>query len=152
MDNYTTDVLILLILHLSKVKSSFRTTILQLLFCISIANHMVTLKYGCKKDAKIYLIARMFSNHGAKSIFYKMPMPLPLSSTPLHTHQVIYAQEERLDAAIALAIPAGRDAQIYPHQLRQELQGEASQAIFRAPVKLEQLVAHRLQELDWRRK
>lgn len=79
-------------------------------------------------------------------------MPLPLSPPPLHTHQVIDAQEEGLNATIALAIPAGRDAQIYPHQLRQELQGEASQAIFRAPVQLEQLVAHRLQQLDWRRK
>lgn len=39
----------------------------------------------------------------------------------INTHQVIDAQEEGLDAAIALAIPAGRDAQIYPHQLRQEL-------------------------------
>lgn len=61
------------------------------------------------------------------------------------THQVIDAQEKGLDAAIALAIPAGCDAQVYPHQLRKELQGEAAQAIFRAPVQLKQLVAHRLQ-------
>lgn len=73
------------------------------------------------------------------------------SPPSLYTHQVIDAQEEGLDAPIALAIPAGRDAQIYPHQLGQELQGEASQEVFRAPVQLEQLVAHRLQQLDWQR-
>lgn len=61
------------------------------------------------------------------------------------THQVIDAQEKGLDAPIALAISAGCDAQVYPHQLRKELQGKAAQAIFRAPVQLEQLVAHRLQ-------
>lgn len=70
-----------------------------------------------------------------------------MDTTPTRadTHQVIDAQEEGLDAPIALAIPAGCDAQIYPHQLGQELQGEAPQAVFRAPVQLEQLVAHRLQ-------
>lgn len=61
------------------------------------------------------------------------------------THQIIDAQEKGLDAPIALTISAGRDAQVYPHQLRKELQGEASQAIFRTPVKLEQLMADRLQ-------
>lgn len=68
----------------------------------------------------------------------------------VNTYQVINAQKQGLDAAIALTIPAGSDAQINPHQLGQELQGEASQAVFRAPVQLEQLVAHRLQELDHR--
>lgn len=68
----------------------------------------------------------------------------------VNTYQVIDSQKQGLDAAIALAIPAGSDAQINPHQLGQELQGEASQAVFGAPVQLEQLVAHRLQELDHR--
>lgn len=53
------------------------------------------------------------------------------------THQVIDAQEKGLDAPVALTIPAGRDAQVYPHQLRKELQGEAAQAVFRTPVQLE---------------
>lgn len=66
------------------------------------------------------------------------------------THQVIDAQEEGLDAAVALTVPAGSDPQVNPHQLRQELQGEASQAVFGAPVQLEQLVAHGLQQLDSR--
>lgn len=72
----------------------------------------------------------------------------------VNTYQVINAQKQGLDAAIALTIPAGSDAQINPHQLGQELQGEASQAVFGAPVQLEQLVAHRLQELDhrWKKK
>ncbi len=74
-----------------------------------------------------------------------LPPPHPTTPTRADTHQVIDAQEEGLDAPIALAIPAGRDTQIYPHQLRQELQGEAAQAVLRAPVQLEQLVAHRLQ-------
>lgn len=69
----------------------------------------------------------------------------PTTNTTADTHQVIDAQEEGLDAPIALAIPAGCDAQVYPHQLRQELQGETAQAVFRAPVQLKQLVAHGLQ-------
>lgn len=75
-----------------------------------------------------------------------------LACTPSHpttdTYQVIDAQEEGLDAPVALAIPTGCDAQIYPHQLRQELQGEAAQAVIRATIQLEELVAHRLQQLD----
>lgn len=65
-----------------------------------------------------------------------------------NTHQVVDAQEKGLDAPIALSIPAGCDSQVYPYQLRKELQGEATQAIFGAPVQLEQLVAHWLQKLD----
>lgn len=67
-----------------------------------------------------------------------------------HTHQVVDAQEKGLDAAVALAIPAGCDTQVYPHQLGEELQGEAAQAILWAPVQLKQLVANRLQELEWK--
>lgn len=66
------------------------------------------------------------------------------------THQVIDAQEKGLDAPVALTIPAGRDAQVNPHQLRKELHGEAAQAILRTPVQLKQLMADRLQELDWK--
>ena len=73
------------------------------------------------------------------------------SATSTDTHQVIDAQEEGLDAAVALAVPARRDAQIDPHQLGEELQGEAAQAVLRAPVQLEQLVAHRLHQLECRR-
>lgn len=69
-----------------------------------------------------------------------------------YTHQVIDAQEQGLDAAVALAIPAGRDAQVYPHQLRKELQREAAQAVFRTPVQLKQLMADRLQQLGWKEK
>jgi len=80
-------------------------------------------------------------------MLYKV-LSLTPSSPTTDTHQVIDAQEEGLNAPVALAIPAGCDAQIYPHQLRQELEGEAAQAVFRAPVHLKQLVADRLQQLD----
>lgn len=69
----------------------------------------------------------------------------PPMVTMADTHQVVDAQEKGLDAPIALPIPAGCDSQVYPYQLGKELQGEAAQAIFRAPIQLEQLVAHRLQ-------
>lgn len=64
------------------------------------------------------------------------------------THQVIHAQKEGFNAPVALAIPAGRDAQVNPHKLREELQGEATQTVFGAPVQLEQLVADGLQQLE----
>lgn len=83
----------------------------------------------------VFIIASRFRSWSAK-------VKKKLAS--IDTHQVVDAEEERLDAAIALTIPAGRDAQIYPNQFRQELQGEASQAVLRAPVQLKQLVAHRL--------
>ena len=50
------------------------------------------------------------------------------------THQVVHSQQEGLDAAVALAVPAGRDAQVHPDQLGQELQGEAAKAVLGAPV------------------
>lgn len=78
-------------------------------------------------------------------------MYLKRTSYRINTHQVVDAQEEGLDAAIALAVPAGSDSEIDPDQLRQELQGEAAQAVFRAAVQLEQLVAHRLQQLETQR-
>lgn len=37
------------------------------------------------------------------------------------THQVIHAQKEGFNASVALAIPAGCDAQVNPHKLREEL-------------------------------
>lgn len=104
---------------------------------------------------KIYVIASKVRIHRAKPLSSKKSCLSSLTTTTRtrpDTHQVIDAQEEGLDAAVALAIPARRDTQIYPHQLRQELQGETSQAVFRAPVQLEQLVAHRLQQLNWRKK
>lgn len=64
------------------------------------------------------------------------------------THQVVHAQQEGFDAAVALAIPAGGDAQVDPHQLGEELQGEAAQPVLGAPVQLEQLVAHGFQQLE----
>lgn len=70
-----------------------------------------------------------------------------MSLRPQGTYQVVHAQEKGLDAAIALAVPAGRDTQVHPHQLWQELQGEAPQAVLGTPVQLKQLVAHRLQQL-----
>lgn len=64
------------------------------------------------------------------------------------THQIVHAQQEGFDAAVALTIPAGSDAQVDPHQLGEELQGEAAQPVLRAPVQLEQLVAHGFQQLE----
>lgn len=93
-----------------------------------------------------YLFDRLF-----KLFFlYKLGHATVTRPRKVNTYQVINAQKQGLDAAIALTIPAGSDTQINPHQLGQELQGEASQAVFGTPVQLEQLVAHRLQELDHR--
>lgn len=72
---------------------------------------------------------------------------LILSSTILKyslTHQVVDAQQERLDAAAGVSAPA----QVNPHQLRQELQREAAQTELWTAVQLKQLMAHGLQELS----
>lgn len=64
------------------------------------------------------------------------------------THQVVDAQQQRLDAAVDLALPTGCEPQVNPHQLGQELQSETPQAGIWVPVQFEQLVAHWFQKLD----
>ncbi len=41
------------------------------------------------------------------------------------THQVVDAEQKRLDAAAAVWISSRRHQQVTPHQLRQKLQSEA---------------------------
>ncbi len=61
----------------------------------------------------------------------------------LNTHQVVNAQQKSLDAAAAVSV----SAQVNPQQLGEELQREAAQTVLWAPVQLEQLMTHRLQQL-----
>lgn len=63
------------------------------------------------------------------------------------TDQVVDAEQKSLDAAAVVRVPAGAHWQVTPHQLRQELQGEALKTSLSAPVELKQLVTNRLQEL-----
>lgn len=70
------------------------------------------------------------------------------SAIPPHlTHQVVNAKQQCFNATIALPIPAGSETQINPDQLWQKLQRESLEPNFRTPIKFEELVANRLQEL-----
>lgn len=53
---------------------------------------------------------------------------IPSIPSSVPTHQVVDAQQQSLDAAVDLALSAGCESQVNPHQLGQELQGEAAQA------------------------
>lgn len=63
------------------------------------------------------------------------------------TDQVVDAEQKGLYAAAAMWVSAGRDGQVTPHQLRQELQRKALKTRLTTAVKLEQLMTHRLQQL-----
>lgn len=52
---------------------------------------------------------------------------IPSISISVPTHQVVDAQQQSLDASVDLALPTGCESQVNPHQLGQELQGEAAQ-------------------------
>lgn len=60
------------------------------------------------------------------------------------TNQIVDAEKKSLDAAAVVRAASGAHRQVTPHQLRQELQGEALKTSLSTPVELEQLVTHRL--------
>lgn len=74
-----------------------------------------------------------------------------INTKPRFTDQVVHAEQKSLDAATVVRVPAGAHRQIAPHQLRQELQGEALKTSLSTPVELKQLVTYWLQELRYKK-